>query len=106
MSPIGPENVANAFEFIQMSLKEQRALISSKESEKKKLLEQYIKSIFVIIGNVFSDRKLVKYFILLIDGIIEGNLPFIFPLDDRERTATFVNFEKLRRVKIIDTLKQ
>ena len=72
MMPIGQEHVANALEFIQMPLKEQRALVATKDADKKKQLEAHIRSIFVIIGNVYSDLKLVKYFILLIDGILEG----------------------------------
>ncbi len=79
MAPIAQDDVTNALEFIQMSLKEQRALVSSKDSAKKKQLENYIRSIFVMIGNILSDLKLVKYFLLLIDGIIEGNLYFATP---------------------------
>jgi hypothetical protein len=59
-------------EFLDKTIAEQRALFASKSKEDKKLLESYIRSICDIIRNIVSDAKFVKYFILLLDGMIEG----------------------------------
>lgn len=58
--------------FTNMDIEEQRKLLSTKDKEKKKLIDIYIRSICDVIRNTVSDVKLVKYLILLLDGMIEG----------------------------------
>jgi len=55
-----------------MDLDEQRKFLSNKDRSKRKETEACIRSICDIIRNIVSDVKLVKYFILLLDGMIEG----------------------------------
>ena len=59
-------------EFLDKGIEEQRKLLSSKSKGDKGLVENYIRSICDIIRSIVSDAKFVKYFILLLDGMIEG----------------------------------
>ncbi len=64
--------MTGAAEFVGMELEDQRTLMASREKAKREQLQGYIRSICDIIRNIVSDAKLVKYFILLLDGMIEG----------------------------------
>ena len=72
MKTLKEKTVTNVIEFIGMDIEDQRKLLATKDKEKKKVLEAYLRSICDIIRNIVSDGKLVKYFILLLDGMIEG----------------------------------
>ena len=61
-------------EFLDKGIEEQRVLFASKAKLDRNLVENYIRSICEIIRNIVSDAKFVKYFILLLDGMIEGKL--------------------------------
>eukprot|EP00826_Nyctotherus_ovalis_P011796 TRINITY_DN13072_c0_g1_i26.p3 TRINITY_DN13072_c0_g1~~TRINITY_DN13072_c0_g1_i26.p3 ORF type:complete len:169 (-),score=77.97 TRINITY_DN13072_c0_g1_i26:912-1418(-) len=68
-----------------MDLEEERKFLSSKDRSKRKEVEACIKSICDIIRNIVSDVKLVKYFILLLDGMIE---------DDKDRLSLLTGLQK------------
>lgn len=72
MKTLKEKTVENVAKFIGMDLDEQRKFLSLKDRSKKKEAEACIRSICDIIRNIVSDVKLVKYFILLLDGMIEG----------------------------------
>lgn len=93
--------------FIGMDIDDQRKLLSSREKSKKKQCEVYIRGMCDIIKNIVSDVKLVKYFILLLDGIVEG-IAVQRSLDDHERLSLLINLQKATKDKedIIDMLKQ
>jgi hypothetical protein len=104
--------VATAAEFVAMEIEDQRKLFSTKDREVKRQLEGYIRAICDIIRNIVSDAKLVKYFILLLDGMIEGSDPLSthFPsIDDRDRLSILIGLQKASKSNkedIIDMLKQ
>ncbi len=56
-----------------MEIEDQRKLFANKDRTAKQQLEGYIHAVCDIIRNIVSDAKLVKYFILLLDGMIEGS---------------------------------
>ena len=66
------KTVENVMTFISMEFEDQRNLLSSKEKTKRKQVELYIRGICDIIRNIVSNPKVAKYFILLLDGMIEG----------------------------------
>lgn len=70
------KTVENVTAFVSMEIDEQRQLLASKEKAKKKQVESYIRGICDLIRNISSDVKLIKYLILLLDGIIEGIFPY------------------------------
>lgn len=84
------ENVAK---FIGMDLDEQRKFLSNRDRNKKKEAEVCIKSICDIIKNIVSDVKLVKYFILLLDGMIEGKHHNLL-IDDKDRLSILTALQK------------
>ena len=94
--------IAKASEFIGMDLEDQRKLFASKEREKKKLLELYLQSVCDIIRNIASEPKIVQYFILLLDGMIEGKkmmLIWIYYIDNRDRISILVGLQKATKGK-------
>ena len=68
------KTIENVTKFIGMDLSDQRKCLSDRTKPKKKEVEQYIRGICDIIKNIVTDLRLVKYFILLLDGMIEGTL--------------------------------
>lgn len=75
---IKEETIKSAKDFLALGIEKQRELFGKKDKASKQELGETIRSFFDIIKNVNGDPTLVKYFILLIDGIIEG----IYPLSE------------------------
>ncbi len=82
------KTVENVMEFLAMELEDQRKLLASKEKAKRKQVETYIRGICDIIRNIVSDTKLVKYFILLLDGMIEGTVSVVTITHSPQMIAT------------------